>query len=79
MRWLSAGLHGEHRIAEYGKGALARAVAEWRIGFIVALKAVCSEEGRRLDAVGMELVHSNRERVTAHQVPRVAMKFSLNI
>ncbi len=48
----------------------------WRIA---ADKSVGCEEGRAVDCLGMEFLHDYHERITVHQIPCIALKFSLNI
>ena len=46
---------------------------------VVALESVGCEEGGALDCPLVEFLHGDGERVPIHEVPGIAMKFSLNI
>ena len=46
---------------------------------VVALESIGCEEGGAPDCLLVEFLHGDSERIPIHEVPGVAMKFSLNI
>ena len=72
-------LDGKHGIVEYSKAPTGVYGNKGFIRGAMALKSIGGEEGCAPDCVGMEFSHADAEGVAVHQIPSIALKFSLNI